>query len=909
MAKRNFPHLNDTDFPYLENEDVYTYRNTFDYRRWVPDTRVKLCNVSWCGDYDNVVKFADDAARDAWFDALSGEETLLFDTFRVLPDQSIKLPIPYDTAAIYNYLECIFPVATSSGAPIDYSDGKGVRRWFFFVDHVEEMAGGVTKLYLSLDYWTTFINRLEFPYVMLERGHAPLVATDADTYLSNPIANNDLLLTPDVSFGDLDQVKNSAVFGLNTDDVWAVFWTAAWIDNWGDINSNPGTPSTNPIIQGTTGCFAWAMDPDDVREFLDNIDNDIPQFKQTVQAFGFIQRNLVDYKNSYSFGGVTVHELTVWGRTDKTIIDLGKSDFAFDARYADYAKLYTYPYSAIEICDEKGNTSLVKVEETDGKIAMSVGVNIVFPFLHIDAYCTSVGGSAGNSLSFRTIDSFSAEFRGSWYKTILEWDIPTFAITQDATSYRKAIGFYDREQARDSANVSYSNSERSANVGYDNAERSANAGYANSERSANVGYDNAERSANAGYANSERSANVGYGNAERSANTSRINEQRSVELSKIENDNITTLNNWEAQIDTNWGGYTALRNVQSNLDNLEEISLIDDSSLYFGESYQRAGQNLSNIQTVVGTTTSLAAGAAGSIGNPGALAGVAISGVSSAINAGVSIGLGEMMTTNNIQKSYIDSTASLGSSYFANSYNYYATSEISEKNVYYAGSKNEANVKYSTVMNESNNSLRLGTANRNYNSSVTNADNSRDMQIDNAQLSRYTSITNADNTRDMQIGNAQVSRDTSITNADNSRDMQIGNAQASRDLALRGVDRKLQEQELAVPYMFGSSSNGNLATTKPMAIFCNVVTQSRSAIKRAGDEFARYGYQLGQQWEISDFNLCKHFTFWQCSEVWCAGDGNVIEGAQSVIKEILTSGVTVWRDPDEIGMVSIYDNK
>ena len=814
MAKRNFPHLNDTDFPYLDNEDVYTYRNTFDYRRWVPDTRVKLCNVSWCGDYDNVVKFEDDAARDAWFDALSGEETLLFDTFRVLPDQSIKLPIPYDTAAIYNYLECIFPVATSSGAPIDYSDGKGVRRWFFFVDHVEEMAGGVTKLYLSLDYWTTFINRLEFPYVMLERGHAPLVATDADTYLSNPIANNDLLLTPDVSFGDLDQVRNSAVFGLNTDDVWAVFWTAAWIDNWGDINSNPGTPSTNPIIQGTTGCFAWAMNPDDVRTFLSNIDNDIPQFKQTVQAFGFIQRNLVDYKNSYSFGGVTVHELTVWGRTDKTIIDLGKSDFGFDARYADYAKLYTYPYSAIEICDEKGNTSLVKVEETDGKIAMSVGVNIVFPFLHIDAYCTSVGGSAGNSLSFRTIDSFSAEFRGSWYKTILEWDIPTFAITQDATSYRKAIGFYDREQARDSANVSYANSERSANVGYDNSARSAN--------------------------------------------TSRTNSYRSIDCSTIDTNNNNLYNTWSTQINSDYAGYVNANShatqIESQQDNFDFIT----PALQFSENYQREFQDFANFQTITNSVSSLAGGVAG---GP---AGIASTAITSGLSAGVSIGLGNQMVEWNVQKTYTDAATGVGGSVYGIANSWIAGDNAARENrtIQYTDALTSNDL--STVTNNNSSSLSRGTANRNYS--------------------------------------------TTIANSDNTRNMQIGNAQASRDLALRGVDRKLQEQELAAPYMFGSSSNGNLATTKPMAIFCNVVTQSRSAIKRAGDEFARYGYQLGQQWEISDFNLCKHFTFWKCSEVWCAGDGNVIEGAQSVIKEILTSGVTVWRDPDEIGMVSIYDN-
>ena len=51
-----------------------------------------------------------------------------------------------------------------------------------------------------------------------------------------------------------------------------------------------------------------------------------------------------------------------------------------------------------------------------------------------------------------------------------------------------------------------------------------------------------------------------------------------------------------------------------------------------------------------------------------------------------------------------------------------------------------------------------------------------------------------------------------------------------------------------------------------------------------------------------------HFTYWKCSEVWCSGAGTALEGAQQAIKDIMTAGVTVWSDPEEIGQVSIYDN-
>ena len=54
--------------------------------------------------------------------------------------------------------------------------------------------------------------------------------------------------------------------------------------------------------------------------------------------------------------------------------------------------------------------------------------------------------------------------------------------------------------------------------------------------------------------------------------------------------------------------------------------------------------------------------------------------------------------------------------------------------------------------------------------------------------------------------------------------------------------------------------------------------------------------------------VMRHFTYWKCSEVWCSGNGNALESAQGVIKDILIRGVTVWSKPEKIGRVSIYDN-
>ena len=52
----------------------------------------------------------------------------------------------------------------------------------------------------------------------------------------------------------------------------------------------------------------------------------------------------------------------------------------------------------------------------------------------------------------------------------------------------------------------------------------------------------------------------------------------------------------------------------------------------------------------------------------------------------------------------------------------------------------------------------------------------------------------------------------------------------------------------------------------------------------------------------------RNFTFWQVSDIWATGVDAVPEEGQDAFRRMLYDGVTVWRDPDKIGKVSIYDN-
>ena len=84
----------------------------------------------------------------------------------------------------------------------------------------------------------------------------------------------------------------------------------------------------------------------------------------------------------------------------KAILMRTKDDWGYPSKYADLAKLYTYPYSAFEITDEKGSSELVRIEDTAQALTMDVSANIVFPYINIVGSIQGIGGNASNTLSF-----------------------------------------------------------------------------------------------------------------------------------------------------------------------------------------------------------------------------------------------------------------------------------------------------------------------------------------------------------------------------------------------------------------------------------------------------------------------------------------------------------------------------
>jgi len=142
----------------------------------------------------------------------------------------------------------------------------------------------------------------------------------------------------------------------------------------------------------------------------------------------------------------------------------------------------------------------------------------------------------------------------------------------------------------------------------------------------------------------------------------------------------------------------------------------------------------------------------------------------------------------------------------------------------------------------------------------------------------------------------------------NSAAMQKANAARSASAAQSAIDNGIAQAALNAPSMYGAFANGDSAATKPIGLFAHVVTQSKSAISNAGDEFLRYGYMLDKQWDFDgNWNIGKYFTYWKLRDFWVS-NLNVPDMYMDKIRFFLFGGVTIWRSPEYIGNVTVYDN-
>ena len=957
----DFPHLNDTRFPNLDNVDVYAHQVVFDYKRWQPNTKVYLCNVRWNSDYEDCVKFENDAARDDWFDELvtktvteNPDCAVTFEFATNVVQGQVKVPVPYDRATQFNYLVVDIPVMTSDDNLLPYETKDGNRRWHFFVEGFEATSPSTTRLNISLDYWTQYINSVGFNYFLLERGHAPVSATDTDTYLANPMENNELLLTPDIDFGGETISKHSefipfgngekvlcfastctpaqfSKIGTVTTDSSATFSdpvfsdetaypdnTNRWgyryhVENYGygsgKSYSNVTTPAGNVVSADgrvPSNVTVYAIAATSAAGFLSAVQEKSPSFLKTIVACFMVAKELVTYGTSHSIAGYTVYECT-GNESNVKDLKLTKSMFDIPERYQKFAKLYTFPYSELEVTDNDGKTVRVRIEET-GSISAHTITSIAFPYLNMRMFLTGIGGKGSNSYKWQDLrGSHDAEVSGSdWYRFCFDMNIPTYALYMDGqTSWE--LNNYNRSlsNARNSALVNYHNSVRQANNVCNNARDSADTNKDNTRASAAVSYNNTVKTSNVNHVNTNNDASTLDTN---NANSRACASDNTATNNAANTANTSEMNSYDARdvsLEYARSGYqVANAEIQSTTVTAAE----NESTTATAAANSSSGFKQAQVNAVGGAVT------AGSMVAVGGMVGTAVApGIGTV--AGAAIG-GAVGAVTGIANSLIAGDSQTTAASAVVQANTASTDAINNGNT----ANREDNHTVNTQQHESKATYNTNTNTNSCNAatSVTNRNNDcNKANTDNTTATMRTNATNIDNNNVTCAGDY---RDTMYSNADRLRDTATNNAVYTAQAAIAAAQDILRNTQNEAKATFNDSRNaapvklcdysGTPAAdyNRTRGIQIKVRTQSKNSIACAGDEFTRYGYRLNQIWQVSDLRLMKHFTYWKAKDCWVYDICETSDLAQSVIASIFMQGVTVWSNPNEIGKVNPYDN-
>ena len=835
-----FPHLDGaTPFPGADTHVYEQYTNVYDYHMWTPNTKIRLCRVKWRDDGRDAVKFRDDDARDAWFDALDGEAVTLDTSMYIAraDTDGVKIPVPYMTAQRYNYLVVDFS-ADIMRSSLQQTDCQ--TRYHYFVTRVTAEAPNTTTLVLRRDVWMDYINTTTINGLLLTRGHAPLTETTPAKLLANPRAKCRDFTLPDVDYGNAaSNIRKSTPYNLQNGARYICLAATFSPDQLQAMSGARGTNITDsePTYtnnDGTVNGFAWgagnvstsnvtgagtaynsvdnltasnvtmyALESSKISgDYFDTLFTYYPHIMSQITAVFVATANMMRLGNTVSVNGVEWH--TVSGtRTKLASIDLTTDDFGYTTEYAQITRLYLAPYAHLEVSDNIGNKTRVEIADC-GHLSVQSVTSLSYPILRQIAWLDGIGADGNTSISINAINGANVTAdvpNADALKTLISHDIPTYALQRRAIDAHRADA-YNREiaQARENTIISYENGARSANTARDNTYRNSAAAVSNTARA------NQRDTAVKNESNSVRTDNLTY-------SITRQNDDLNTATIKINND-------------------------------VGQDNTLQNKAFIEGSQTQALTSVASAIGTMAGAALVIGTGGAASplVTGSMAIGSAALQGY----NTGVAI-------TNNEELNR-------------------TSNDVANTKAKNANRANSEQTQHS-ITQATNVTTRANTQADRNNEYATSA------ATDMTATSANTANTNASASRNQSVDNAKRVMVNTRSNV---------NA-AWRDLL----------NHAAQPVGAYGGDNFKQATGLD-TLTVKVVTEDNGAIAAAGDYMLRYGIASNKLYNKPNLTPCNHFTYWQAGDVWLTNNlaGN---DALDAMRERLTDGVTIWNDPDEIG--------
>lgn len=848
----DFPHLqNATTFPDTDTRVYGQYRNVFDYNVWTPNTVIKLCRVKWYDDYHDVVKFPDDTARDTWFDKLDGETVKLTTNMYIARADAdgIKLPVPYMTAQRYNYIVVDFSHDIIN-TPYQKTDVQ--TRYHFFITSVRAEAPNTTTCTLTRDVWTDYINSTTINGLLLSRGHAPLTETTPQELLKNPRANCRDFTLPDVDFGNAaSNVRKSTPFNLQNGTRYICVAATFSPEQLQTMSGMRGTNITDsdPTYSnndGTVNGFSWG-------------------------AGNIFTANVTGVGTSYnSVDNLTASNVTMYALESSKI----SGDY-FDTLFAYYPHIMSqitavfvatanmlHLGDAISVNGVEWHTvsgTRTKLSDIDliiddfGYAAEYAQITRLYlaPYAHLE-----ISDNIGNKTHVEIADCgrISVQTVTSLSYPILRQIAWLDGIGSDGDASISITAINGTNITADVPNADMLKTLISHDIPTYALQRRAidahradayNREVAQARENAIVSYENGARSANVALSNTNRS------NANSIANTNLTNALNSTVTANSNNaSNAIYKNNVTQQ--------NLLLSASNNkIDEMNTASLDLTTQLVDTEI---AASAIGTVTAAIGAIGTAATGIAVTAATGGAAAPMVAAGLGAAGSIGLSgasfaTGASKTSAEAAYKQAYNDAAAFASKKY---------NGQANSVSIAMAGTQNIQATTLNTNNTNASNATNSSVAANNANTSNANASASRNQNVDNAKRVMMNTRSN--------------------TNAA-WRDLLN---HAARPVGAYGGDN------------FRQATGLDTMTVK-------IVTEDNGAIAAAGDYMLRYGIASNKLYNQPILTPCKHFTYWQAADIWTLCPLAQNEQLQT-IRDIFSSGVTIWNRPEEVGGDFVYDN-
>ena len=189
-----------------------------------------------------------------------------------------------------------------------------------------------------------------------------------------------------------------------------------------------------------------------------------------------------------------------------------------------------------------------------------------------------------------------------------------------------------------------------------------------------------------------------------------------------------------------------------------------------------------------------------------------------------------------------------------------------------------------------------------YNNNVSTAN----QQLANTQTTNNASTSQANA---YSLAQTNLSNQQTMQLADMNRQLAQATAQGDYENTIAGINAQVQQTQTVPPTTSGALGGDafNLANGL-IGVMVRFRQISPAAMQAIGEVWLRYGYYVQRFMKLPE-NLMtmSNFTYWKLHELYVRSS-TCPEEYRLTVKGIFESGVTVWTDPDKIGVTDYADN-